>query len=228
MVRDKCANCGAPLRLSADGRSLECEYCESQFVLDEPSAAQEEYPARRLFDVSAVKLFDNRFTQDAFQEMCVWVNANYTVETSLRELKVLTARHTDWAMEGVNDALLAKARQQLGTALRPDEPILFFKDSGILARGKCGLLITGQGVYSYSRSRVNRVALADIYSIHLEALPLNSGQWYFNARKEVVLDNMACTAAEQGVIMALICLLVQQCHGAGFRIKAYKAVAGGD
>lgn len=227
---DRCANCNGELRLSADRKKLICEYCDSEFYVDENDAGSGsaehsgESLALQLLDISAVKTFDNDHGLKSFQEICAWLNAGDTVETCIEGLRNLATQHTDWAMEGINTDLLNKVKKQIGYQLSLDEQILFFKDSGIIATGKSGVLITNETIYVFSKKNVRKLAIADIYSIHALALILGNGKWYFNANKDLEIDNIACSPAEHGLIMALICLLVQRHKGYGYKIKVYKGV----
>ncbi|KSV59073.1 hypothetical protein [Acetivibrio ethanolgignens] len=227
---EKCANCNGELRLSADRKKLVCEYCDSEFYINENDTGggstrhSEESLALQLLDTSAIKTFDNDHGLKSFQELCAWINAGDTVETCLEGLKDLAKQHTDWAMDGVNTDLLNKAKKQIGNQLSLDEQILFFKDSGIIATGKSGVLITNKTLYIFSKKNVRKLAIADIYSIHALALVLGNGKWYFNANKDLEIDNIACSPTEHGLIMALVCLLVREYRGYGYKIKVYKGV----
>ena len=128
--------------------------------------------------------------QKSFEEMCAWINAGDTVQTCLEGLQNLARQHTDWAMEGINTDLLNKAKMQLGNSLPADEQILFFKDSGIIPTGKSGVIITNRTIICYNKRRTHRLPISDIYSIHALALILDSGEWYFNANKNLEVDNM--------------------------------------
>ena len=202
---EKCPNCNGELRLSADRKKFICEYCDSEFYINENDAENrsaghsEESLALQLLDTSSVKTFDNDHGTKSFQELCAWINAGDTAETCLEGLRNLAAQHTDWAMDGVNIDLLNKAKNRIGNQLSPDEQILFFKDSGIFPTGKSGV-------------------------IHALALAFGTGKWYFNADKNLEIDNMACSPTEHGQIMALVCLLVREYHGYGYKIKVYKGV----
>ena len=61
---------------------------------------------------------------------------------------------------------------------------------------------------------------AKLYAI----IVAQSSLWYFNANKDLEIDNMACSPAEHGLIMALVCLLVQRHKGYSYKIKVYKGV----
>lgn len=226
---ERCANCNGELRFSADRRKLICEYCDSEFYINENDVGSssadhsEECLAIQLLDISAVKTFDNDRCMKSFKEMCVWINTGSTVETCLEGLKNLATQDKYWAMDGINTDLLDKAKKQIGNQLSSDEQILFFKDSGIFATGKSGVLITNKTLYIFDKKNVRKLAIADIYSIHALA-SLGSGEWYFNADKNLIIDDMACSPAKQGLIMALICLLVRECRGYGYKIKVYKGV----
>lgn len=227
---EKCANCNGELRLSADRKKLICEYCDSEFYINEndvrsvPAGHSDESLAQQLLDTSAVKTFDNDHGLKSFQEMCAWINDGDTVETCLEGLRNLAKQHTDWAMEDVNTDLLNKAKKQIGNQLPPDEQILFFKDSGIIANGKSGVIITRQTLYIFSKRNVRKLNICDIYSIHALAHMLGNGKWYFNSNKDLEIDNIACSPVEHGLIMALVCLLVRECRGYGYKIKVYKGV----
>lgn len=110
----------------------------------------EETVSQKLFDLSGIQLFDNDHGTVSFQEMCGWINDS-TIETCLTTLRNITEQRTDWAMEGTNVYLLNKAKAQIGYALSPDEQVLFFKDSGIFANGKSGVLITNKTLYNFSK-----------------------------------------------------------------------------
>lgn len=228
MLYGKCNNCGADLQLSKNKRKLICEYCESEFLINEGETnsvlanASDECLALQLLDTSAVKSFDNNHNLKSFQEMCAWINAGDTVETCLEGLRNLATQHTDWAMEGINVDLLNKAKQRLGSLVSVDEQIFFFKDSGIIAAGKSGILITNKNIFCFTKKNAKKLAISDIYSIHMMALMFGNGKWYFNANKELEVDNIACSPTEHGLIMALICLLVKEYHGNGYKIKVYK------
>lgn len=227
---ERCPNCNGELRLSADRKKFICEYCDSEFYINEDDAENrsaghsEESLALQLLDTSSVKTFDNDHGTKSFQELCAWINAGDTVETCLEGLRNLAAQHTDWAMDGVNIDLLNKAKNRIGNQLSPDEQILFFKDSGIIPTGKSGVLITDKTLYIFSKKNVHKLAIAEIYSIHALALAFGTGKWYFNANKDLEIDNMACSPTEHGQIMALVCLLVREYHGYGYKIKVYKGV----
>lgn len=225
MSYDKCPNCGGTTSISL-GKAI-CDYCGSEFAIETNSncyANGGETPAQRLFDLSNIKNFDNEHGQKSFEEMCAWINAGDTVESCLDGLKNIAKEHNDWAMEDVNISLLDKAKKQLGNSLPTDEQILFFKDSGIIANGKSGVLITNKSIICFAKKNSRRLAISDIYSIHALAHILNNGKWYFNANKDLEIDNMACSPVEHGLIMALVCLLVQRYKGFGFKIKVYKGV----
>lgn len=227
---ERCANCNGELRLSADRKKLVCEYCDSEFYINENDVGSgstepsEGSLALQLLDVSDVKTFDNDHSLKSFQELCAWINAGDTVETCLDGLKNLSTQHTDWAMDGVNTDLFNKAKNQIGNQLSLDEQMLFFKDSGIIKKGKSGVLITNKTLYIFSKKNVHKLAIADIYSIHIFAIGEASGMWYFNANLNLRIDSMACSPAEQGLIMALVCLLVREYRGYGYKIKVYKSV----
>lgn len=180
--------------------------------------------AQQLLDTSGVKTFDNEHGLKSFQELCAWINDGDTVETCLDGLRNLAKQHTDWAMDDINIDLLNKAKKQIGNQLSLEEQILFFKDSGIIATGKSGVLITNKTLYIFSKKNVRKLAIADIYSIHVLALVWGNGKWYFNANKDLEIDNIACSPAEHGLIMALVCLLVRDHHGDGYKIRVYKGV----
>lgn len=139
-------------------------------------------------------------------------------------LRNLAKQHTDWAMEDIHTDLLNKAKKQLGNQLSSDEQILFFKDSGIIASGKSGVLITNKTIYIFEKRNVHKLLISDIDSIHAVALMFDQGEWYFNANKELMIDVISCSPTEHGLIMALICLLVKEYHGRGYKIKVYKGV----
>lgn len=227
MSYDKCPNCGGTTSISSDRSKAICDYCGSEFVIEANSSVYSENGeslAKQLFDLSNIKSFDNKHGQKSFEEMCAWINAGDTVQTCLEGLQNLARQHTDWAMEGINTDLLNKAKMQLGNSLPADEQILFFKDSGIIPTGKSGVIITNRTIICYNKRRTHRLPISDIYSIHALALILDSGEWYFNANKNLEVDNMACTPTEQGLIMAFICLLAKEYHGKGYKIKVYKGV----
>ena len=220
-----CKNCGGTTSIYP-GKEI-CDYCGSEFVIETNScdhADSGETLAEKLFDLSNIKNFDNEHGQKSFEEMCAWINAGDTVESCLEGLKNIAIEHTDWAMEDVNVNLLDKAKKQLGSSLPTDEQILFFKDSGIIANGKSGVFITNKSIICFTKKNSRRLAINDIYSIHALALIMNNGKWYFNANKDLEIDNIACSPAEHGLIMALVCLLVQRYKGYGYKIKVYKGV----
>ena len=227
---ERCANCNGTLKLSPDQKKLICEYCDSEFIInktdthDAVSDSSEVCLALQLLDTSAVKSFDNDHNLKSFQEMCAWINAGDTVETCVEGLRNLATRHTDWAMDGFNDNLLNKVKRQLDGFISTEERILFFKDSGIIATGKSGVLITDKNIFCFNKKHTLKLPVKDICSIHMLALLLDNGEWYFNANKELKVDNIACSPIEQGVIMALICLLVKEQQEHGYKIKVYKGV----
>ena len=117
---ERCANCNGELRLSADRKKLVCEYCDSEFYINENDVGSgstepsEESLALQLLDVSDVKTFDNDHSLKSFQELCAWINAGDTVETCLDGLKNLSTQHTDWAMVLI---LICLIRQKIRLAI---------------------------------------------------------------------------------------------------------------
>ena len=228
MSYDKCPNCGGTTSISSGGNKAICDYCGSEFVVTIDSSkhlVNDKSLAQLLFDISNVKNFDNEHGQKSFKKMCAWINSGNTSETCLEGLRNIATQHTDWAMDGTNMDLLNKAKNQLNNSLPTDEQILLFKDSGIIATGKSGVLITNKTIFCFNKKRTNRLSISDIYSIHALALVFGQGKWYFNANKDLEIDNIACSPTEHGLIMALICLLVKEQCGNNYKIKVYKGVA---
>ena len=71
---ERCPNCNGGLRLSADRKKLICEYCDSEFYINEDDAENrsaghsEESLALQLLDTSSVKTFDNDHGTKSFQD----------------------------------------------------------------------------------------------------------------------------------------------------------------
>ncbi|MGN0179833.1 MAG: hypothetical protein ACI4DY_10395 [Monoglobaceae bacterium] len=223
----KCPNCGKNVRLSADKSKIICDFCASEFLVrsnEAESPDEEVCLALRLFDISGIKNFENEHCIKAWEEMCAWINNGDTVESCLECLKNLALSHEkEWAVDTYNNELFNKIKPKVYEYMSSDERMLFYKDNGILSVGKAGTLITDKKIYCIKNRSVYLLSLSDIYSIH--ALPLFcSGSWYFNSNRNVEIDNIACSRIEQGVIMALVCLLVQRHRGKGYKIKVYNGV----
>lgn len=225
MPYDKCPNCGGTTIISS-GKAI-CDYCGSEFSIETNTnfnADGGETIAQRLFDFSHIKNFQNEHCKKSAEEMCAWINAGDTVESCLEELKKIASGHErEWAVDNKNTELFDKIKPKVQGQMSSDERMLFYKDSGVISLGKSGTLITNKNIFRINKKGVEKLSLNDIYSIH--ALPLlGSGSWYFNANKNVEIDNMVCSRIEQGVIMALVCLLVQRNKGYDFKIKVYNGV----
>ena len=225
MSYDKCPNCSGTTSISR-GKAI-CDYCGSEFAIENNSNGYDdsgETLAQRLFDFSNIKNFENEHCQKSTEEMCAWINAGDTVESCLEGLKNLASGHEkEWAVDNHNIELFNKIKPKVQGQMTSDERMLFYKDSGVFSVGKSGTLITNKNIFCIKKKGIEKLSLNEIYSIH--ALPLlGSGSWYFNANKNVEIDNMVCSRIEQGVIMALVCLLVQRYKGYGCKIKVYNGV----
>lgn len=225
---ERCSNCGGTLKLSADRKKQVCEYCDSEFYISKPDTRKADAGqskvclALQLLDVSAVENFDNNHNKTSFTNMCALLNADYTVGACLEKLRKLAVNHTDWAMEDINTDLLYKAKKQLDNVISADERLLFFKDSALIPAGKSGVIITDKNIISFKKKKMHRLAICDIRSFYMLPLLLGNGEWYFNENKELTVDCIACSAEEQGFIMALICLLVKEYNQYSYKIKVYR------
>ena len=92
-----------------------------------------------------------------------------------------------------------------------------YKDSGIISKGKTGILISDKAIYALKKNYIERILVSDLNSINVYGLG-----WCFNSNKKIELDNMSCSPELQGVILALICVLARECHAPGYKIKIHK------
>lgn len=227
MVNRRCDNCSANLILSKNMKMFVCEYCGSQFPVRDfdnvPVSTQEneECLALQLFDITHVNTFENEHCTKSWEELCAWINAGDTSESCLQGLRNLAAKYNEWAFEDKNCDLLNIAKSKVSALMLQDERALFYKDSGVFAKGKSGTLITDKFIYCIKKQKIEKIAITDICSIYARGF-FDTGEWYFNGNKELAIDNMVCTAIEQGLIMALVCTLVKEKQPYGYKIKVFR------
>lgn len=152
-----------------------------------------------------------------FEEMCVWIDSGDTVNACLECLAGHAANYSEWALENVHTDLLFTVKNRITHLLSPNERLLFYKDSGIISKGKTGILISDKAIYALKKNYIERILVSDLNSINVYGLG-----WCFNSNKKIELDNMSCSPELQGVILALICVLARECHAPGYKIKIHK------
>ena len=176
-----------------------------------------------LFDYSTVPDLDG---DSAVFECCSLlfsiINSNFSKDDYISLLNTASGQHVEWATQYINADLLQKTKQNISIYLESDEEVIFYKDSGVLSKGKSGIFITSKKIISMNKEKINIINLSEISSIHFIELIGHSCEWYFNYNKNIMIDNMVCNPKEQSLIMAFICTLIRDCHPNGFKINLLK------
>lgn len=220
MSDNKCPNCGGTSSTyNSNGKAI-CDYCGSEFaVSDDTATIPNQTPAQRLLDFSGISRFESDACKKHADVMCEAINSGLTVESCLTVLKDIASKHKEWAVEEANSELMNKIKPKVQSDMSSGEKMLFYKDGGVFSTGKSGVLITNENIFRIGRFGINKIALKEIKSIH----GLWSS-WYFNSDRSIEIDYMACSSEELGIIMALVCLLVQRQKGKNFKIKVFNGV----
>lgn len=191
----------------------------SNSISDNMSDSEEVKTSQKLFDLSYCEDFNSDAVMNCLKVAFGFINDNKTIEDYFPTLDNLAKEHSEWATQNVNTELMQTVKDNVIKYLDSDEDLIFYKDGGIIAKGKTGTLITTKKIISFNKGTVNTINISDIYLLHFSSVFANSCIWYFNANIKIQIDSMACTPEEQGVIIALICTMIYNCHSGNCKLK---------
>lgn len=223
-LNSKCPNCGAQRVLSADKTKLICNYCDTEFLLPKKACASQKInednglmPAQKLFDIANVKSFGTH-GDETWNLICVCLNQETDLNKYLEYLTTMTQNESFMAMRNINKDLYAKAYQRVSPHLSNGEELIFYKDSGIFSKGKEGIVITNKKLLFFKKNKLSLLELKDIHSLkNYKYNCAGSNLWFFN-RSDYMIDGMACTDKQLGIILAFICKMAQDLNGDNYKI----------
>lgn len=170
--------------------------------------------AQRMFDYSGFFPKNNKEKVDGnFNGLCARVNNWYTSEMCLQELSDYATDHPQWAMRTIQPDFLNQMETRVLEQFAQDEASLFYKDEGVFSHGKEGLLITNKAVYKIGKRKLFKTLLEDINTVCIGVYDTE-----LNAGNAIKVNGINCIAEEQDLILALVCLLVKECHDEDFKI----------
>ena len=221
----KCPNCGAARVLSMDKRKIICNYCDTEFPAPHNLEENKEKksnsvsPARKLFQFTNLDTFGNEGNK-TWEFICACLNSETSINKYHEYLEEITKNNSDIAMQTLNTELLDKIFHRVSSYLFDNEKLIFYKDSGLFSKGKEGILITNKRIFFLKKNNILFLRLKDIKSLeHPKYLHANS--WFFNGYFNdctYVIDSIACTDKQLGIIIAFICKMAQNLNSDNYKI----------
>ena len=118
----KCPACGAPVQGQITSRMVVCEYCETQFVLDEDMASA-------VMEASEPDEYEEYYGQwDSMADFAA-------------------AACSDFLEDGAEDYFNVSNKIFYGLGIEDEEDVFLIHDDSMLGRGKNGFAITEAGLY---------------------------------------------------------------------------------
>lgn len=210
----KCKNCAAELLYSADKTKLICPYCDTVIFLDppkkssnKPDPATPPPPAKRTVQLSGNMNNISAKGKVTLEIIRSYINDSNMVIDKYLEFFEARAKNDDCcAVPGINDNLLYKINQRLKYVMESDEEILFYRDNGIISRGKSGVLLTDSRVFVLEKDSTIFCHYKDI-STFVTGVGVDTmmNSWLINNNAKANLNAYGCSDRQLGILISYLC-----------------------
>ncbi len=214
----KCPNCNGFLIVKNNKK--ECPYCGAEFVIKQESQSVQQRnqnedsglsPVEKLFDYSnAQKSKANAKTWETLQVIFLNINKNlssnayfnYFKESATDSMRSLK----DIAAFDINAALMSKVKTRLRALLYDDEELFYYRDTGIISRGKSGVLYTDSRIFFLTKQSTIFIDYESIRSFKSgKGINALMNDWVINNDACLRLDTLKTDDGGLGVEIAFIC-----------------------
>ena len=209
---NRCPNCGGKMDLSKNKRSMICPYCDSEFLLNQPTASPEtgEAPGASVLDDRRYDLrWDygylsnyNKDVSESLNSLIYCANELVTSEDIIKYMNRTLLNDSETAGAGVNEGLLSELKARFSGIFLPDEKIIAYGNTGIFSKGKEGMVITNKRTIFAGKKKHKELMHKDIHSVRVE-IGMKLPAYYLNGSLDYYLMTMGSHFKLQGAMMAL-------------------------
>ena len=210
---NRCPNCGGTLELSKNRRSMICPFCDSEFLLNNPSTPSEAGPpsGRPILDDRRYNLlwdyeYLSNYNKDVSASLLSLIHCTDELVSSTAIMDYIRSRllpnDSELAGDGVNESLLTDLKNRLSRDFLPDEKIMVYGNTAVFSKGKEGMVVTNKRTLFVSKKKVFSLMHKDIHSVKV-AIGMKLPSYYLNGKLDFYLMTMGSHFKLQGAMLAL-------------------------